>query len=100
MGVPENLEKCVERRYFSDIHYLALVCTDKTLAGRLLKRPPWRGTHDEAFIAENQCFNRWFKAYNGQPNIQLLDTSSAPIEQTALMVHEWIQEKVSTRVSR
>ena len=25
-GIPENVEQCVERRYFSDVHYLALTC--------------------------------------------------------------------------
>ena len=41
-GVPEQFERCVERRYFSTIHYLALVCTDETLAERLRSRPAWR----------------------------------------------------------
>ncbi len=98
VGVPENLEKCIERRYFSAIHFLALVCTDKVLAERLKRRPPWRGTRDAAFIAENQCFNRWFKSYDGEPLIQLLDTTTAPIEQTAQMVHAWIKEKVRVQL--
>ncbi|MFN8446753.1 MAG: hypothetical protein U0175_38525 [Caldilineaceae bacterium] len=28
-GVPANLESCIERRYISTIHYLALVCEDE-----------------------------------------------------------------------
>lgn len=28
MGVPENIEPCVELRYFAEVHYLAMVCTD------------------------------------------------------------------------
>lgn len=49
MGVPENIEPCVERRYFSEIHYLALVCDDGVLAQRLRARPAWRGAGDQAY---------------------------------------------------
>ena len=35
-AVPAQFEQCVERRYFSDIHYLALVCEDEVLAARKL----------------------------------------------------------------
>jgi hypothetical protein len=34
VGVPANLEECVERRYFAVIHYLALVCDDAVLEQR------------------------------------------------------------------
>ena len=34
-GVPHNIEPCVERRYFSSVEYLALVCSDASLAVRL-----------------------------------------------------------------
>jgi hypothetical protein len=46
-GVPENLEPCVERRYFSALHYLALTCDDDLLAERLRRRPAWRRTVDQ-----------------------------------------------------
>jgi len=94
VGVPENIENCVERRYFSEVRYLALVCSDKTLSERLQQRPIWRGTREPAFIEENIRFNSWFKAYDSQPVIKLIDTTNTLIEETALQVASWIDESV------
>jgi hypothetical protein len=91
-GVPENIENCIERRYFSKVHYLALVCADETLSERLRQRPAWRGTREKAFIEENIRFNRWFKTYAGQPAIKLIDTTEAPLEETARQAAAWIDE--------
>jgi uridine kinase len=41
IAVPENVEDCVERRYFARVHYLALVCSDAVLSERLQARPRW-----------------------------------------------------------
>ena len=90
MGVPDNLENCIERRYFSNVHYLALVCSDEALAERLRQRPFWRGAREPAFIEENIRFNHWFKAYERQPPIHLIDTSHAPLEETALQIASWV----------
>ena len=49
VGVPANLEACVERRYLADVHILALVCDDEVLAERLLSRPEWRRSGDAGF---------------------------------------------------
>jgi hypothetical protein len=95
-GVPENIEGRVERRYFSQTHYLALVCSDETLSERLQQRPAWRGSRLPAFIEEQLRFNRWFKAYAGHPVIQLMDTTRVPLEETARQVAAWIEEKVAS----
>jgi len=89
-GVPENIENLVERRYFSKVHYLALVCSDETLAERLQKRPIWRGTHETTYIEKQIHFNHWFKTYHDQPTIKLLDTTNAPLKETSLQVASWI----------
>lgn len=94
MGVPENIENCVERRYFSKVHYLALVCSDETLSERLQRRPVWRGTREPAYIEENIRFNRWFKAYDSKPVIKLIDTTDVLLEETAMKVASWIDEGV------
>src|SRR5215208_4322757 len=70
MGVPENIETCIERRYFSNIYYLALVCSDEALSQRLLRRPIWRGTREAEYIEEQMRFNRWFKTYDSQSTIK------------------------------
>ena len=91
LGVPENIEACVERRYFSQVHYLALVCEDEVLSARLLNRPQWRNSHSAEFIEAQQAFNRWFKqsGLEQAPPITLVDTSSTSVEAAAEQVIAW-----------
>jgi hypothetical protein len=95
VGVPQNLESCVERRYFPVIHYLALVCSDDALSERLQHRPAWRGSGEDSYIAEHQRFNQWFKNYNEsqQPPIELIDTSKCSLQESTFQVKKWIEEK-------
>lgn len=95
MGVPENIEPCIERRYFSEIHYLALVCDDEVLAQRLRARPAWRGSGEQTFIDRHLHFNNWLKGQkNGNLSISLLDTTCVPLDRTVEEVNSWIREKV------
>jgi hypothetical protein len=96
IGVPENVEPCVERRYFSAVHYLALVCDDQALAERLRQRPQWRGSGEPTYIEEHVQFNRWFKgnAHTTSPRIDLLNTTGVPVAETAEQVASWIRGKV------
>jgi broad-specificity NMP kinase len=91
-GIPSQFEQCVERRYFSDIHYLALVCEDDVLASRLRSRPAWRGSSKDEYINEHIAFNRWLKdnAVNTQPPMALLDTSDITVDESVEGVKEWI----------
>lgn len=93
VGVPDNIEPCVERRYFSAIHYLALVCDDEELAKRLRARPAWRGSSIQAYIDDHIQFNRWFKEQNRDRPISLLDTTGVSLEITIEQVKAWIREK-------
>lgn len=92
-AIPEQFESCVERRYFSDIHYLALVCEDEVLACRLRSRPAWRGSSAEEYIKEHVSFNRWLKANapTTKPAMLLLDTSEITVDQSVEAVEHWIQ---------
>ena len=87
-GVPANIEPCVERRYFTTVHYLALVCADEVLVERLSRRPAWRASSDPAFVESQVQFNRWFKTQ--APAITLLDTTAATVPETNARVVEWI----------
>jgi len=93
MGVPGNVEPCIERRYFSAVHYRALICDDDTLVERLRARPQWRGCADDAFLQSQIDFNRWFKETGPtlDPPITLLDTTGASLEETAAQVMLWIK---------
>jgi predicted kinase len=88
-AVPENVEPCVERRYLGDVHYLALVCDDDVLAARLRQRPAERG-NDDAYIVDHLVFNRWLKAYVGEPPLARVDTTSMDEKTAAEMVAQWI----------
>ena len=94
MGVPGNIEPCVERRYFSAVHYLALTCDDGTLAERLRARPQWRASASNAFIESQVSFNRWFRETGPTlvPTITLLDTTAIAIEETTAQVANWIKQ--------
>ena len=94
-GVPENLEGCIERRYFSSVKYLALVCSDEILSERLQQRPAWRRTTDPKFIEDQQRFNQWFINYNqndNQPPITVVDTSEKSLEETVQEVEGWLRQ--------
>ncbi len=90
-AVVENLEACVERRYFGQLHILALVCDDAVLAQRLRERPPWRGVTED-FIAAQLSFNRWLREQGTQPAppLALLDTSALTIDQAAVDITHWL----------
>lgn len=94
-GVPENLEPCVERRYFSAVHYLALACDDDVLAERLRERPAWRGSGGQEYIDSHLQFNRWFKGQQtGEFPISLIDTTHSTLESTLDQVRRWILSKL------
>jgi len=93
-GVPENIEPCTERRYFSKVHYLALVCSDEAIASRLEDRPEWRGCREPGYIEANIRFNQWFKEFDGKPAIRLIDTTNFTPQETAIQVAAWIEESI------
>ncbi len=96
MGVPENIEPCVGRQYFSRVHYLALVCDDDVLADRLRQRPDRRSCSDPEYIKGQIEFNQWFKneGPNVEPPIELIDNTTSIVEETAKQVASWIRSKV------
>lgn len=93
---PGQFEPCVERRYFSELHYLALVAEPEMLAARLRGRPEWRQTHSDEFIAGQLAYNQWFFDHHGDtdPPIELLDTTGLTPEETAERVLRWIEERM------
>ena len=93
--VPEQIEPCVERRYFSNVYYLALVCEPDVLAERLRARPGWRNAGSEEFVGGMLAFNQWFldHAGEGDPPLEVLDTSHATIDDSARTVRAWIAGK-------
>ena len=89
--VPVQFERRPERAFVGEIHYLALVADPEVLRARLRARPAWRGW-DEPRIAETLEFNEWLRR-NGprlDPPVDLLDTTSRELTETARLVIEWV----------
>jgi len=91
--VPEQFESCVERRYFSAIHYLTLVSEDEVLASRLRSRPAWRRSSDDEYIKRHVEFNRWLRdnAQSTQPAMALIDATELTVGETAKRVTQWVK---------
>lgn len=90
---PTELEQCDHYPFFRRIHWLALHCDDEARASRLRER---RGTLacSEEFIEEHHRFARWLLE-NAQtafdPPLTVLDTTRAPVAETAARIHDWVQ---------
>ncbi len=95
-ALPEQFESCPERRYFSTLHYLAMVCDDALLKDRLKHRPQWRKSSSDAFIEQMLQFNRWLKehAATTNPPMTLYDSGTQSIQETTRDVARWIRERL------
>jgi broad-specificity NMP kinase len=89
--VPVQFERCAERAFVGDIHYLALVCDPGVLRSRLRSRPAWRGW-DEPRIAEMIEFDAWLRR-NAEP-MRLLDTTALSLPQTVESVAAWVRARL------
>ncbi len=96
-AIPDNVIECVEARYFSGLHFLALVCKGEELARRLKARPEWRGSGQDPFVTEQLRFNQWL-IDNGQTdgrNMALIDSSADDLAGTLQKVSDWMQACIS-----
>ena len=97
LAVPANIEQCEERRYFSQTHYLALVCDEEALRRRLLARPAWRKSNEPEQLKAQIDFNRWLQAEGPKqtPQVTILDTTDANVEDSACAVREWMERALT-----
>ena len=98
-GEPTQFEQCIERRYFSQLHYLALICDDQILVSRLRNLPPRLGPLKDEYIEKQVVFNRWLlnNAQNTEPPMALLDTSEITVDETVEKVEQWIRSFLNRR---
>ncbi|HEX3270208.1 MAG TPA: AAA family ATPase [Ktedonobacterales bacterium] len=98
-ALPDQFERCPERRYFSTLHYLALVCDEAALRERLTLRPAWRESQSEEFLERMVAFNRWLieHAPTTTPPMTILDTTTDPLDETVAKVEQWIGERLSAQ---
>jgi len=90
-ATPGQFEQCAESRYFSGIHYLALVCSDNELTRRLEARPAWRNSGTEAVLERMTKFNQWLidNATKSDPPMSLLDTSELSLDESVDATKKW-----------
>lgn len=95
-ALPEHLETQPERRYFSTIHYLAMVCDDALLEERLKLRPAWRKSGSSDVVERMIQFNRWLKehASTTNPPMTLYDNSHQQLQETSEEVAQWIRKRL------
>ncbi len=95
-ALPEQYEGCPERRYFSTLHYLALICDDDALIERLKQRPAWRASGAPETLERMGQFNRWLKTHAAttQPPIMVYDTTNVSIAETAASIAQWIRQRL------
>lgn len=88
-AIPKQFENCMERRYFSEIYYLAVVCDNDILLKRLTE---YRHFEDQGLIKASIEFNTWLKAnaHKTNPKIQLLDNSHLTVEEATEIIESWI----------
>jgi broad-specificity NMP kinase len=98
--VPEQFERRPERAFVGQIHYLALVADLDVLRSRLRARPAWRGW-DERRIAETLEFNDWLRREGPtlDPPVELLDTTTLELAETARRVTQWVRRGVDQACS-
>ncbi len=87
-STPDQFENCIERRYFSNIFYITIVCDDNVLTERLKKRS-W--VNDE-YIKNSIQFNRWLKenADKTTPKMTLIDNTNLTVNKVYEKVCLWI----------
>jgi broad-specificity NMP kinase len=95
-ALSDQFERCSERRYFSMLHYLALVCDEEMLRERLRQRPAWRQSESAEFLERMTTFNRWLveHAPTTTPPMTLLDTTADALDETVAKVARWIVERL------
>ena len=93
-ATPRAVEPCIERRYFSTTHYLALVCDNDLLAARLRARPAWRGAGASPFITRQIEFNAHLRAAGAEGTLATVDTSDIAIPAAADAVADWLSRRL------
>jgi predicted kinase len=95
-ALAQQFEACPERRYFTEIHYLAVVCDNEILAQRLRDRPAWRRAGTTEFIADMCTFNAYLRDNAGSftPPMATLDTGLQAIEESTTAVIAWVRERL------
>jgi hypothetical protein len=89
--LPEDVDRCDHRDFFTHVYYVNLHCDDATRNARLRARPAWRGC-TESFIAQHERFARWLLEHGRftcDPPMHVIDTTATPVAQVAEQIRDW-----------
>ena len=92
-ATPEQFENLPERNLFTDIHYIAVVCSDEALEDRMKNG---RGITEEDWLRVSYNFNRWLKEHAAEtdPPITLLDITGKTPAEAAEALEQWILSRL------
>lgn len=95
-GALEHFANAYNRRFFTNIHYLALVCSPEELEKRMRE-----GRHitDPNWIQDSIDYNRWFQKtgiVSGQ-KVDTFDLTGKSVSEVADYVIQWVEQKLATR---
>lgn len=89
--LPEDVDRCDHRDFFSHVHYALLHCDDAIRGARLRARPAWRGCTEE-FIAQHERFAHWLLRQGRltcEPAMRVIDTTVEPAARVAEQIRDW-----------
>ena len=87
--IPNNINDCIENRYFSCIHFLGLVCSKDTLEKRLYNRPKWRKSSNKEFIENQVKYNEYIKT---NKQIFTIETENITTEEASNVLKNYIKK--------
>jgi hypothetical protein len=93
---PRQLEQCVERRYFDQLHYLVVTCDERSLTERLRKGVQWWHSGTDELIRKQLQFNKTLLRMTGEkPDfIAMVNMSELSLEDGVSKVKTWIRGKL------
>lgn len=98
LGMPGTVEESVQRRYFSEVHYLALICDEDVQAERLAARSNWAVDERRwTEIDEQLALNRWYRrrGRNTTSPIKTVDGTDRTVTDVATEVRTWIENTLA-----
>lgn len=91
-GCLDLFPKAYHRRFFGELHCLALTCGEQELRRRMTEG---RGIADEGWIQSSVDYNRYFQTHSqvGEMRFETLDIMDKPPEARAACIEQWIRAR-------
>ena len=82
---PEQIQARPRKRYFSELHFIGVVCSEEEMARRMAKRG-----FEPAHAAASGEFNRWMREEGPASGVETIDATRLTPEETARRIHALI----------